>query len=68
MPFNGKIGPHRRIEWLGGAIDDVKAVKQSLGGTLNDVVLATVAGAMHRYFPARSGSTSARPRFVQRFR
>ena len=51
MPLNGTIGPHRRIEWLGSSIDDVKTVKTSLGGTLNDVVLATVAGAMHDFLP-----------------
>jgi diacylglycerol O-acyltransferase len=49
LPFNGMIGPHRRIEWLGHPIDEVKAVRHGLGGSLNDVVLATVAGAMHRF-------------------
>ncbi len=49
LPFNGTIGPHRRIEWLGSPIDEVKAVSHGLGGTLNDVVLATVAGAMHHF-------------------
>ncbi len=49
MPFNGTIGPHRRTEWLDCSIDEVKGIRKSLGGTLNDVVLATVAGAMHRY-------------------
>ncbi|MEW6267696.1 MAG: wax ester/triacylglycerol synthase family O-acyltransferase [Thermodesulfobacteriota bacterium] len=48
-PFNGPIGPHRRVEWLGFDIAEMKLVKQRLGGTLNDVVLATVTGALRRY-------------------
>jgi len=43
------IGPHRRIDWLRFDLSAVKDVRHRLGGTLNDVVLATVAGAMRRY-------------------
>ena len=52
-PINRPIGPHRRVDWLTMPLDDVKAVKQQLGGTLNDVVLATVAGAVQRFLEAR---------------
>ena len=48
-PFNGRIGPHRRFTWVRGELDEFKAVKNSLGGTVNDVVLAVVAGALGRY-------------------
>jgi len=48
-PFNGPIGPHRRVEWLGFDLAEMKQIKTRLGGTLNDVVLATVAGAIRRY-------------------
>ncbi len=51
MPFNGAIGPHRRVAWLEVDLDSVKAIRKTLGGTLNDVVLASVAGAMHRFLP-----------------
>lgn len=51
-PFNQPIGPHRRIEWLRFDLDAVKAVKRALGGTVNDVVLATVSGAMREYLLA----------------
>ena len=44
-PLNPPIGPHRRFDWLRMDLDDVKAVKRRLGGTVNDVVLATVVGA-----------------------
>jgi len=43
------IGPHRRIDWLCFDLEAVKHVKRRLGGTVNDVVLATVAGAMRQY-------------------
>jgi WS/DGAT/MGAT family acyltransferase len=43
------IGPHRRVDWLRFDLGAVKDVKRRLGGTLNDIVLATVAGAMRQY-------------------
>jgi diacylglycerol O-acyltransferase / wax synthase len=48
--INRPIGPHRRIEWLALDLADAKGIKNRLGGTLNDVVLSTLAGALHRYF------------------
>jgi diacylglycerol O-acyltransferase len=48
-PFNVRIGPHRRFAWASGDLADFKAVKNALGGTVNDVVLAVVAGALGRY-------------------
>ncbi len=52
-PFNVPIGPHRQMEWTSMPLAQVKAVKDALGGTVNDVVLATVAGAVRRYFRYR---------------
>jgi WS/DGAT/MGAT family acyltransferase len=52
-PLNRPIGPHRRFDWLAMSLDDVKAVKNGLGGSLNDVVLATVAGAVQRFLEGR---------------
>ncbi len=48
-PINQKLGPHRRFGWLTTRLADVKYVKNQLGGTVNDAVLAVVAGAMRRY-------------------
>jgi WS/DGAT/MGAT family acyltransferase len=48
-PFNQPIGPHRRFDWLLTSLDDIGRVRQRLGGTVNDVVLAAVAGAMSRW-------------------
>jgi WS/DGAT/MGAT family acyltransferase len=52
-PLNKTIGPHRRLDWLTMDLDTVKRVKRRLGGTLNDVVLATVAGALRRFLKRR---------------
>jgi len=48
-PLNGELGPHRRLDWLTMPLDDVRELRRVLGCTINDVVLATVAGAMRRY-------------------
>ncbi len=48
-PFNVRIGPHRRFTWVRADLGQFKAIKNSLGGTVNDVVLAAVAGALGRY-------------------
>ena len=48
-PLNGPVGPHRRVEWLEFDLAEMKEIKKRLGGTLNDGVLATVAGAVRRY-------------------
>jgi WS/DGAT/MGAT family acyltransferase len=49
-PLNQPIGPHRRFDWLPMSLDDVGVVRAHLGGTVNDVVLTVVAGAMRRFF------------------
>ena len=48
-PFNVRVGPHRRFTWVRADLADFKAIKSALGGTVNDVVLAAVAGALGRY-------------------
>jgi WS/DGAT/MGAT family acyltransferase len=47
------IGPHRRVEWRAFDLAEVKALGKQLGGTVNDVVLAIVAGAMRRFLERR---------------
>jgi len=47
-PWNGRLGPHRRFESLAMELADVRAVSRRFGATVNDVVLATVAGAVRR--------------------
>lgn len=47
--LNAAITPHRRLAFTQVCLDDVKAVRRALGGTVNDVVLAVCAGALRRY-------------------
>jgi diacylglycerol O-acyltransferase / wax synthase len=48
-PFNVPIGPHRRYTWVDADLPRFKAIKNGLGGTLNDVVLASVTLALGSY-------------------
>ena len=48
-PFNRRVGPHRRFDWLVMNLDDIKQVRRGLGGSINDVVLTVVTGAVQRY-------------------
>ena len=51
-PLNVPIGPHRRFDWTRFDLDVVREVKNKLGGTINDVVLACVAGAVRSHLAA----------------
>ncbi|MGH2927636.1 MAG: WS/DGAT/MGAT family O-acyltransferase, partial [Solirubrobacteraceae bacterium] len=56
-PLNVRIGPHRRFTWVRGELAQFKAVKDALGGTVNDVVLAVVSGALARWLRSRGVRT-----------
>src|SRR5690349_13518973 len=56
-PFNFDVGPYRRFAWVRASLADMKQVKNELGGTVNDVILAAVAGALGRYLRARGHRT-----------
>src|SRR5215210_3196765 len=51
-PYNVRIGPHRRFAWADGDLAHFKAIKTALGGTVNDVVLSVVAGALRTHLQA----------------
>ena len=57
-PYNRNIGPHRRFTWVRADLGELKAIKDELGGTVNDVVLATVAGALGRHLRRRGHNTN----------
>jgi len=52
-PLNRPIGPHRSVEWHAIDLEDVRALKKDLDGTVNDVVLAVVTGAVRRFLLSR---------------
>jgi WS/DGAT/MGAT family acyltransferase len=56
-PLNVEIGSHRRIFWVQTELEQFKAIKNSLGGTVNDVVLAVVSGALARWLRTRGVRT-----------
>jgi WS/DGAT/MGAT family acyltransferase len=51
--INCAITPWRRIAFTEATLDDIKMVKNALGGTVNDVVLAVCSGALRQYFTER---------------
>jgi diacylglycerol O-acyltransferase / wax synthase len=52
-PLNVPIGPHRRYYGISASLDDFKTVKNAFGGTVNDVVLAVVTGALRTFLISR---------------
>jgi WS/DGAT/MGAT family acyltransferase len=48
-PLNGRLGPHRRFEWISCRLDDLKAMRRALGCSINDIVLTIVTGAVREY-------------------
>jgi diacylglycerol O-acyltransferase / wax synthase len=57
VPLNQEIGPHRRFVWARSELATFKRIKDSLGGTVNDVVLAVVTGSIRNWLHARGVRT-----------
>jgi len=49
LPFNQPLAGPRRVAWTTIGIPEVKAIRQACGGTLNDVALTVLTGAVQRY-------------------
>jgi WS/DGAT/MGAT family acyltransferase len=56
-PLNLPIGPYRRFVGVTAELEDFKLVKNAFGGTVNDVVLAVVAGALRTFLISRGRPT-----------
>lgn len=63
-PLNAPIGRQRRFAVARVSLDDVKAVRKRSGGTVNDVLLTVVTGALREWLLSRGepvvGATSVR--------
>jgi WS/DGAT/MGAT family acyltransferase len=51
--LNGPIGPHRRYAWASTSVDDIKKVRKGIGGTFNDVVLASITNGFRELLLSR---------------
>jgi diacylglycerol O-acyltransferase / wax synthase len=51
--LNGPLGPHRRYAWATTSVDDIKRVRRALGGTFNDVVLASITNGFRELLLSR---------------
>ncbi|MCU1453648.1 MAG: acyltransferase [Acidimicrobiales bacterium] len=58
--LTGPIGSHRVVAWADASLDDVKAVRAGLGGTVNDVVLAAITNGFRRLLVARGDEVDGR--------
>jgi diacylglycerol O-acyltransferase len=54
-PLNGDVGPNRLFGTLVTSLAEIKEIKNRAGGSVNDVVLATVAGGVRRFLMEERG-------------
>jgi WS/DGAT/MGAT family acyltransferase len=59
-PLNAGLGPNRRFAFASAPLADLKRAGKAAGGTVNDALLATVAGMLRRYLEA-AGLPPAKP-------
>ena len=58
-PLNVRIGEQRRFGMARTSLDDYKRIRKAHGGTVNDVVLATVAGALRAWLMTRGEAVTS---------
>jgi WS/DGAT/MGAT family acyltransferase len=57
VPLNQPIGPHRRYVWARSELATFKQIKDTFGGTVNDVVLAVVTSSIRNWLHSRGVRT-----------
>jgi len=63
-PYNRTVGPDRRVAFVSLELGDVKAIRNALGGTVNDVVLTIAARALRRDLQRRGADVDVLHAFV----
>ncbi len=48
-PFDGNLSPHRSFALEQVSLEDIQAIRHALGGTVHDVVLSVLSGALRRF-------------------
>jgi WS/DGAT/MGAT family acyltransferase len=57
LPWNAPLGPERAVAFTRLSIDAVRRIRKARGGSLNDVVLSTLAGGLKRWLEANGRDT-----------
>jgi diacylglycerol O-acyltransferase len=58
-PFNVEPSAQRRVVLVRTSLKDYRKIRRVHGGTINDVILATMSGAIRAWFMTRAESVSA---------
>jgi diacylglycerol O-acyltransferase / wax synthase len=60
ISINGPIGPHRRWDWARGRLADIKTIRDSFGGTVNDAVLTVITAGFRDLLQKRDEPVEGR--------
>ncbi|MGH9843459.1 MAG: wax ester/triacylglycerol synthase family O-acyltransferase [Blastocatellia bacterium] len=60
MPFNGPGSGDRKLVWNTFSFAEARAIRAALGGTVNDVVLTALSGAVARYVEGHGQQVAGR--------
>jgi WS/DGAT/MGAT family acyltransferase len=56
-PWNKPIGGRREVAWTSMSFQEVRRIRGALGGTVNDVMLTVIGGALGRYLRGHGVNT-----------
>lgn len=60
LPFNGPLSGEKRMVWNTFNFAEARAIRGALSGTVNDVVLTALSGAVSRYVESHGQSVAGR--------
>jgi diacylglycerol O-acyltransferase len=60
LPFNRQCSGERKLVWCAFSFAEARAIRAALGGTVNDVVLTVLSGAVSRYVEMHKQQTAGR--------